>query len=138
MKREIKISKEASLEIILEWCDFFSEPLDKQTIEDSSLIKAVMEGRVDFDEEAEQFRLTLRKPIALENKDSIGVLTLTDPGSAYALDKQKVISKGKGVEMDIDTVSAKMVSATDQPLGVLRRLSMHDYNTLDEMLGFFR
>jgi hypothetical protein len=137
MRHEIVITKDAAMEILRGWCDWFSEPIDDQTLENTALLKAVMQGRVDFDEDKELFSLKLRKPIELDNGETVASITMCDPGSAHALDKQKVISKGKSLEMELDTVSSKLVSATGLALGVLRRLSLTDYNTMDNLLVFF-
>lgn len=138
MKRENKITKEAAMEIIKDWCDFFNEPIDEQTIENSSMLKAVMEGRLDLNEDTEEFTVELRKPLTLENGQSVSSISVKDPGASYLLDKQKVMKKGNALEMELDAVASQMTLATDLPLGVLRRMSTHDTNTVNEVLGFFR
>ena len=40
--------------------------------------------------------------------------------------------------MELDAVASQMTLATDLALGVLRRMSTHDTNTVNEVLGFFR
>lgn len=138
MKRENKISKDAAMAIIKDWCDFFNEPIDEQTIENSSMLKAVMEGRLDLDENTEEFLVELRKPLTLENGQILSNVTVKDPGASYLLDKQKVMKKGNALEMELDAVASQMTLATDLALGVLRRMSTHDTNTVNEVLGFFR
>ena len=97
MKRENKITKEAAMEIIKDWCDFFNEPIDEQTIENSSMLKAVMEGRLDLNEDTEEFTVELRKPLTLENGQSVSSISVKDPGASYLLDKQKVMKKGNAL-----------------------------------------
>lgn len=138
MKRENKVTKDAAIEIIKDWCDYFNEPIEMQVIEDSSMLKAVMEGRADLDESTEEFTLELRKPLTLENGQSLSSIKVKDPGASYLLDKQKVMQKGKMMEMEIDVNASQMTLATDLALGVLRRMSAHDVNTVRDMLSFFR
>lgn len=138
MKRENKIEKEAALEIIRDWADYFNEPFDDDTMMDSSLLKAVMEGRADLDQDKEEFSLELRKPITLENGETLSSIKVKDPGASYLLDKQKVMQKGKIMEMELDVTASQMTLSTDLALGVLRRMSTHDVNTINNMLAFFR
>jgi hypothetical protein len=136
--RKVVIEKEAAMAIMKNWCDYFAEPLEDAELENTSLLKAVMQGRVEFIEETETFRLSLRTPILLANKETISLMDIHDPGATYALDKQKAISKNKALEFDMDIAATQATCATEQPIGILRRLSMHDYSTIDNLLSFFR
>lgn len=134
------IDKEPAMAIIRTWCDYFMEPLDDETIENSSTLKAVMAGRVELNEDDETFKLTLRKAVKLENGESITTVTVKDPGSAHVYNRQKMHVKGKSqtAEMEVGDRAMIHTAATGQPLGVLQRMSNHDNVVLDELLGFFR
>ena len=125
-------------EIVKAWCDFFNEPIDEQTIENSSMLKAVMEGRLDLNEDTEEFTVGARKPLTLENGQSVSSISVKDPGASYLLDKQKVMKKGNALEKwKLDAVASQMTLATDLALGVLRTYVYTTPTRLTRCLGFF-
>ena len=135
---EAKITTDVAVSIISGWCDYFGEPIDADEIMNSSLLKAVMQGRVDFIEDEESFILQLRKPISLENGSTISTFTVKDPGAAHAFDRKTAHIKNKTAEISIDDSGKLFTAATGQPIGVLTRMSFHDNRVVDELLAFFR
>ena len=122
------ISKDAALEEIENWADWFETEIDEDAVE--TLLPAVMRGRITFDQESEKFTIRLRSPITLENGEKVESVTMREPiGKELMYDKKRT---------DDMAFALRMYSKlSGQPLGVIERLKERDLVTLSGILGFF-
>ena len=96
-----------------------------------AVVRALMDGRITFDEKAETFTVVLRAPLVLENGDHMTSLQLSEPTALMLRDASKATKD----EMEIMTRLLSYV--TRQPLGVIQRLKQRDVLLVGELIGFF-
>lgn len=96
------------------------------------LLHVIGNGRLVLDKETEVVRLTLVKPIALENGKTLSELELREPTS----DDMRVMDKYGEKEKVASTLhlASKM---TGQPLGVINRLASRDVSGLGAVAALF-
>lgn len=142
---EAKIDRESAKEEMRGWFRHFGEAVDaevEEMIDSSACLRAVMQGRVVFDEDAETFAYSLIKPIEKENGDTIDTVSLEEPTAEYRFHKQTMRVKAQkgsqGVgELDINEVGRFLAASSGLSVNMLRRLRNRDYTVLDELSGFF-
>ncbi len=127
MEKE-KICREAAEEEVKGWESNFDVILSPEI--SSRLTRAVMTGRLTFDEVKVSFTLKLRRPLEMESGGTVDSLTIREPRTA---ERQKVGKKGGGVEM----MSGLLSAVTGHPASVLRRLPLKDFMILGELFSFF-
>lgn len=137
-----KIDKETAINEIKGWLDYFGEPVDLEQIEDSAVLRAVMQGRVTFDENGETFGYALMKPIEKENGEQIENVTLEEPTAEYRLRKQTMRVKAQGRnggegELNVEGLGPFLQAATGLSVNMLGRMKNRDFEVLQELAGFF-
>lgn len=95
------------------------------------LLRAVVDGRLVFEEENEKFTYILRKPIELENGESVTELTIQEPTAEQL--KQSYKTGSNEMEQTLRLLSA----ITGRPLGLLQRIRQRDLIVIGEVLSFF-
>jgi len=120
--------EQARAEIDL-WAEFFEVELKE--LEIKALLPAVMRGRVVFDENKEEFEITLKSPIQLENDKSVNSIKLREPTAG----ELQEANKNKADEL---TLAIKLYSKlSEQPLGVIQRMKQKDLIVVGEFFGSF-
>ncbi len=126
---EPKVAREVAEKEVESWREQLESTLDDGVRE--RLVMVVMSGRVSFDSESEVFTVKLRKPLALENGDTLADLKI----EGFTFRQQQKATKGTE---DPAEVSARMLSmVTGQPSGILDRLQSKDVTTAVAFMGFF-
>ncbi len=123
-----KICREAAEKEVEGWSELFRVTLDLGTRE--SIVRALMDGRIIFDKKAEIFTIQLRKPIRLENGETITFLKLEEPDARQLRDADKA-------KDDFESVLRLLSSITGHPLGVLDRLKQKDLTLTGGVFTFF-
>lgn len=123
------IDKQTAQGFLDDWMDSLGYSLDEGT-EKEKIMQAIQEGRLDFDAETEEFSYTLRKPIILENGQTVTQVKIYEP---EALAVQSAGKLKNEMEMTIRLLS----SITGQPLGVINRLKLRDMTLMGYLIGFF-
>ncbi len=122
------IARDAAEEEVQGWCERFKVTLDLGSRE--RIVTALMDGRITFDEKAEAFTVQLRKPIHLDNGETVESLKIEEPDTRQLREASKVKDE---FEMSLRLLS----SITGQPLGVLDRLKQKDLLLAGGMVSFF-
>lgn len=132
------MSEDAAVEEIQQWCETLGDYRDEEEIKNSSIILAVREGRVEFNDTAEEFTYTLRKPVTFANGDTMSQVMVVEPEGAYRFKKQKVrVQKDQNAELEIgdeDFIQA----ATGEDVSKLSRMKSRDLNCVFQLADFFR
>ena len=124
---ETVIAREAAEEMIKLWCD----ELDTDNQPQEVFVKAVMQGRVDFDESDEVFTVTLKKPIAQENGEYITSIKISEPTAG------QIQESSKGTKDDFVMTIRLLSKVSGKPVGIIDRLKKRDLEVLGEAFGFF-
>ena len=125
---EIVCRESAESEVQL-WAEHFGVTLDLPDRE--RIVRAVMDGRLSFDDVAETFIYRLRKPVTLENGDTLSELRINEPSTGKIRDANKITK-------DEFEVSVRLLSyVTGHPLGIIDRICMRDLTTTGTLFGFF-
>ncbi len=122
------IAEEVAREEIALWCEALETDLSETEIQ--AMLPTVMRGRVLFSEEKEEFKITLRSPIHLENGTIVDFLEIREP-TAEELENANKVN---------DAMSASMrlfAKLSGQPLGVVRRMKQRDMIALSSIFVFF-
>ena len=127
MKNEV-VAPQAAEEILGRWQEVLDVELDADT--QGVLVKAIRSGRLDFNEDTEEFTIILRKPIELQNGDTIEKLTLSEPSG------EQIGAASKSADTFQQTLKI-IASLSGQPLGVVNRLKMRDLNLAGSVISFF-
>jgi len=122
------ISEEAAREEILLWQDALEAEVTETEIQ--AMLPTIMRGRVVFDEEKETFRVTLRKPIALENGGEVNYLDIREP-DAEELENANKVKDEMAMTMRL------FAKLSGQPLGVIRRMKQRDMISIASIFVFF-
>jgi hypothetical protein len=123
------IDKETAQGFLNDWMESLGYNLDEGD-EKEKILSAIQEGRLDFDADKEEFSYTLRKPIVLENGQTVAQVKIYEP---EALAVQTAGKLKNEMEMTIRLLS----SITGQPLGVINRLKLRDMTLMGHLIGFF-
>ena len=108
--------------------DYFETKLDEENR--SRILKAIIAGRLSFDEDAEIFNIILKSPIKLDNGDVISSLKLEQATVAQI---ERASRKGGDFEQMISIVS----SISGQPISVIDRIKQRDILIIAAVLSFF-
>jgi hypothetical protein len=94
------------------------------------MIRAIQAGRVELDEDAEQFRYTLRKPVTQEGDAPIQALTIREPNGG---EMRKANTTTSEFGQTIDLIAAM----NGYPSALIDRVGMKDLGVLGQLLSFF-
>jgi len=123
------IAREVAEAEVERWCGRFDVTLDPASRE--TIVRAYCSGRLALDENKDEFSYRLRKPVVLENGQTVEILSVHEPTTGQVRDADKA---GGG---DF-AVSLRLLSyVTGQPLGVLDRLGNKDSRALGLLFLFF-
>lgn len=125
---KIVIAEEAAEEEVQGWCDNFEVTLDIGSRE--RIVRAVMAGRITFDGQAETFDIQLRKPIDLDNGESVTSIKLKEPDTRNLRDANKA-------KDDFEMTLRLLSYVSGHPLGVMERIKQKDLILAGEMFNFF-
>ena len=125
---KIVIAEEAAEEEVQGWCDNFEVTLDIGSRE--RIVRAVMAGRITFDGQAETFDIQLRKPIDLDNGESVTSIKLKEPDTRNLRDANKA-------KDDFEMTLRLLSCVSGHPLGVMERIKQKDLILAGEMFNFF-
>ena len=122
------IAREVAEAEVEGWCKRFDMTLDPASRE--TIVRAYSAGRLSLDEK-DEFTYRLRKPVVLENGQTLDTMAVHEPTTGQIRDA----NKAGGNDFD---VSLRLLSyVTAQPLGVLDRLGNKDSRTLGLLFLFF-
>lgn len=125
--KPIIAEEQARAEIAL-WEECLETELTETEIQD--MLPVVMRGRVVFNEESESFKITLRKPIELENGKTVEFLEIREPTAEELEDAGKV--------KDELAMSMRLFAKlSGHPLGVVRRMKQRDMLSISSIFVFF-
>ncbi len=113
---------------LMEIEEYFETKLDKENR--SRILKAIIAGRLSFDEDTEIFYIILKSSIKLDNGDEISSLKLEQATVAQI---ERASRKGGEFEQMISIVS----SISGQPISVIGRIKQRDILIIAAVLSFF-
>ena len=123
------VSPQAAEEMLQEWIEATGAELDPDT--QAILTRAIRAGKLDFDTELEVFTLHLKKPLTLENGESISSIQISEPTG------QQLSDATKNTKSEFDQ-SMKIISyVSGNPLAVIYRLKMRDMSIAGAVISFF-
>lgn len=127
--KKIVVSKEVAQQEFGDLCEYWEIDTSDNEVLRTKFIGAITRGRLSFNKDTDEFKYILRKPITLENKETISELTLKE------IDTQALTAASK----DNDFIAAlKMISSSSGvPYGVIERMSPKDTGVLGAILAFF-
>jgi len=125
---ETVIAEEQARKEISEWSEFFEAELSEEDIK--TLLPSVMRGRIILDEDSEQFIISLRSPIKLQNGEKVTEVILREPMAG----ELQEAAKGK---TDMDMAMNMYAKLSGQPLGVIQRLKQRDMIAFSGVFSFF-
>ena len=123
------IAREVAEAEVQGWCDRFDVTLDPAARE--KIVRALGAGRLTLDEGKEEFTYRLRKPITLENGQTLEKLVVHEPTTGQSRDANKAGGN------DFDASLRLLSYVTGQPLGVLDRVGSKDAQALSSLFLFF-
>ena len=124
---EPKIARDVAEAEVRRWAEAVENPEGVT----ESLVRAVMGGRLTFDDQAEKFTVSLRHPVSMENGDILKDLTIVQPTSGLYRDCTK--GGRDGVDATLRIVSG----VSGQALGLVERIKKADLVVLMDCLNFF-
>ncbi len=122
------IARDAAEEEVQGWCELFRITLDLS--ERERIVTALMAGRIAFDEKNESFTVRLRKPIHLDNGETVESLKIEEADA-------RQIKEANKVKDDFEKSLRLLSSISGQPLGVLDRIKQKDLLLIGDMFNFF-
>lgn len=96
----------------------------------SQMQRAIQKGRLDFDEDAEQFTVYLRKPVAMDNGETLDRLELTEPTAGQ-------MRQAARANDDFEQTLRLISLMTGQPVSVIERMGARDLTVAGGVLSFF-
>ena len=124
---EPKIAREVAEAEVRRWAEAVENPEGVT----ESLVRAVMGGRLTFDDQAEKFTVSLRHPVSMENGDTLKDLMIVQPTSALYRDCTKGNREG------IDATLRLISGVSGRALGLVERVKKADLVVLMDCLNFF-
>ena len=124
---EPKIAREVAEAEVRRWAESVENPEGVT----EALVRAVMGGRLTFDEQAEKFTVSLRHPVSMENGDTLKDLVIVQPTSGLYRDCTK--GGRDGVDATLRIVSG----VSGQALGLVERVKKGDLMVVMDCLNFF-
>ena len=95
-----------------------------------TFVTAIRKGRLDFDEQSETFSVYLRKPIELDNGDTVAKLELSEPTAC------QMRVAGKSID-EFEQSLLLIGYLAGQPVSVIERMGSRDLTLTSRVLGFF-
>ena len=124
---EPKIAREVAEAEVRRWAEAVENPEGVT----ESLVRAVIGGRLTFDEQAEKFTVSLKYPVSMENGDTLKELTIVQPTSGLYRDCTK--GGRDGVDATLRIVSG----VSGRALGLVERVKKGDLMVVMDCLNFF-
>jgi hypothetical protein len=124
---EPKIAREVAEAEVRRWAETVENPEGAT----EPLARAVMGGRLAFDEKAETFTVSLKYPVSMENGDTLKDLMIVQPTSALYRDCTKGNREG------IDATLRLISGVSGRALGLVERVKKADLVVLMDCLNFF-
>jgi len=132
-----KISKEAAITKLKEWGEFFEIDVEDDSFMNytvKSLLMAVVNNKLDFNYDTQEFSLRLFNPI--QKKDDSGQIELVTVRST-TIQEKKVMQNYKE-KQKMDQAIAFVAAACNIEIGFAGRLQDKDLGRINAiMLGFF-
>lgn len=125
---EPKITREVAEQEVSRWAEALGADLGLDARE--YVVRSVMDGRLIFDDKAEAFALSLRRPVKLDNGETVATLKIAEPTGAA------LVEAGRG-KNDIDQGMRLVAAVSGLPLGVVERFGQRDVNAAGAVLRFF-
>lgn len=111
------------------WCEHFEVELKEREI--LAILPTVMRGRVILHEVKDEFEITLKSPIELENGTTVKTITLREPTAG----ELQEANKNKADEL---TTAIRVYSKlSGHPLGVIQRMKQKDMMVVGEFFASF-
>ncbi len=123
------MSQEVAAEEIKSWASALDVDLAGKDDFLEIVTKSLMRGKIAFSEDEETFDFTLRKPLQLDNGESLASIKLREltAGQTQSANKADKIA----------TMLAMISAMSKQPLGVIRRIKQRDINTMAAVFALF-
>ena len=122
------VAREVAEKEVQDWCDQLGSEPDLGTID--NIVRAVMAGRASFHSEKEEFSYKLRRPLSLDNGESVDSITFGEPNARQLGDANKT-------KNEVDQGLRLLSSVSGMALGVLERMKQRDIITTGELISFF-